>query len=159
MRTKRIDVILLIFLVSLVYIVLFQFYAPKIEPVDRLLTTVNINDNYIYASIADDNAKITKGLSDRPFLRNNQGMLFIFPDIQKRIFWMKDMNFAIDLLWINDDQVVGLENNMLPPEPETADEDLERYISPLPVDKVLEMPVGSINQFNIKIGDEVTYNF
>ncbi len=43
-----------------------------------------------------------QGLSGRENLKENEGMLFIFPKPQKNYFWMKDMNFPIDIIWIDE---------------------------------------------------------
>ena len=45
----------------------------------------------------------SKGLAIRDSLNENEGMLFIFETPQKYSFWMKDMKFPIDIIWINQD--------------------------------------------------------
>lgn len=65
--------------------------------------------------VADTTEKITKGLSDVEKLEENEGMLFVFPDEGERIFWMKDMNFPLDILWFNsNNEIVHIEENVLP---------------------------------------------
>ncbi|MDD5749201.1 MAG: DUF192 domain-containing protein [Patescibacteria group bacterium] len=103
--------------------------------------------------IASDPGQWSIGLSGRPALAPDQAMLFVFPDYQVRSFWMKDMNFAIDILWLADNQVVGFAKNIQPPAQGTNEDDLERYVSPVPVNLVLEVVAGTIDRLNIEKGD------
>lgn len=55
------------------------------------------------------------GLSGYPALLPDQGMLFIFPVASTYSFWMKDMNFAIDIIWMNSDRkIVEISENVTP---------------------------------------------
>ena len=45
--------------------------------------------------------KRTLGLSGRTQLADNQGMLFVFERDAKHSFWMKNMNFSLDIAWID----------------------------------------------------------
>ena len=66
---------------------------------------------------------------------------------------MKEMNFDIDLLWIDDNKVIGFEKNMLAPDKDTPLNELLKYTSLQPVDKVLEINSGLIEKLGIKTGD------
>lgn len=58
---------------------------------------------------------IMKGLSGRSSLQRDQGMLFVFEKPGKYCFWMKDMNFPIDIIWINESKkVVTVKENVKP---------------------------------------------
>ncbi len=113
---------------------------------------VLINQQTFSVEIVDKPREMMRGLSGRASLAKNHGLLFIYPDKNYLTFWMKGMNFPIDLLWIDGDKIVGLEKNMLP-EPGVVDGSLKRYNSPQTVSKVLEVPAGSIEAANIKLGD------
>ncbi len=96
----------------------------------------------------------TRGLSYRASLADGSGMLFTFsPGIQN--FWMKDMNFPIDIIWIAEDKVVGFVKNA-EPQPGASLWELTIYNSPDGVDRVLEVNAGIVAKDNIKIGDLVT---
>jgi|SaaInlStandDraft_6_1057023.scaffolds.fasta_scaffold70764_1 uncharacterized membrane protein (UPF0127 family) len=69
------------------------------------------------------------------------GMLFIFSEPSQPIFWMKGMKFPIDLYWIRDMKIIGVDENIQPPVEGTPDDDIERYGSLEEVDMVLEIPV------------------
>lgn len=103
--------------------------------------------------IADTAAEWAQGLSGRERLAENEGMFFVFPKPVLQKFWMKDMKFPIDIVWIRDNQVVGM---IIGAEPEPGPEYIF-YKSPEPVDKVLELSVGSVVRLGIKTGDEVAF--
>ena len=65
---------------------------------------------------------------------------------------MKNMNFAIDLLWIKDNIIVGMEKNMLP------DNGEKYYDSVEEIDMVLELKAGSIDNYNLNINNIIKIN-
>lgn len=83
-------------------------------------------------------------------------MLFVFPDSQQRSFWMQDMLYSIDIVWLDQGRVVAVDSD-LPLPGEAADQDLPRFISPQPVDMVLEIPVDFRREsgINIERGDTI----
>ena len=95
----------------------------------------------------------SKGLAIRDSLNENEGMLFIFETPQKYSFWMKDMKFPIDIIWINQDgKIVHIEKNLPPcvfllPCPSYTPKDDSLY--------VLEVVSNFTNKFNINVGDPV----
>jgi hypothetical protein len=65
--------------------------------------------------VANTDEKMSKGLSNVEKLEENEGMIFIYPDEGEREFWMKDMNFPLDILWFNSkSELVHKEENVLP---------------------------------------------
>ena len=98
----------------------------------------------------------TRGLSGRKYLDPDSGMLFKYPDSVIRSFWMKDMNFPLDFIWINSHRVVHLDKNIPPP----SDSGGRPVVltSSVPVDMVLEVPSGFINFHGIKIGYSAVLN-
>ena len=68
---------------------------------------------------------------------------------------MKDMLIPIDIIWIADGEVVGVEETVQP-EPNTPENQLKLYYPPQPITAVLELPAGSADKYNIKTGDSVT---
>ena len=77
--------------------------------------TVRIDDALIHAEIPNNPDAQAKGLGGRPCILPDQGMLFIFPQPGQYAFWMKDMKFPIDILWISEDyKVVGQEIDVQP---------------------------------------------
>jgi uncharacterized protein len=95
------------------------------------------------------------GLSGRTGLADGDGMLFSFGSGSIQNFWMKDMNFAIDMIWISGDKVVGFAENAPAPAPNIKLWQLPIYTSPPGVDTVLEVPAGTVAKDNIQVGDVV----
>jgi len=113
--------------------------------------SVVINDIKVKVEIADETAELAKGLSNRKSLDEDSGMLFVFATPGQPAFWMKDMNFSIDIIWIKDDVVVDIAPNL----PVVAAEFLSTYTPKEPANYVLEVNAGFAKENGIKIGDRV----
>lgn len=87
------------------------------------------------------------GLSGYPALEPDQGMLFIFPVVSTYSFWMKDMNFPIDIIWITSDlKIVEISENVTP-------ESYPKTFSPSgPVQFVLEVGAGEAEKHGFEPG-------
>lgn len=114
-------------------------------------TQLRVNDTTVSVEIADETHEQTQGLSRRSGLKSNNGMLFIFPEKEERTFWMKDMNFPLDVLWIADGEVVSVSNDVQPP----SGGHIPRMYSYVPADMVLEVGADFIEMYEISIGDRV----
>ncbi|MEK7090731.1 MAG: DUF192 domain-containing protein [Patescibacteria group bacterium] len=112
---------------------------------------VKIGETVFKTEVVDNPALWTKGLSGRASLPEDGGMLFIFPDQQIRNFWMKDMKFPIDIIWIRDNKIIGI---VMGAEP-AFQESYEIYTSPEPADTVLEINAGLSQKLGIQVGDTV----
>ncbi|MFA5128720.1 MAG: DUF192 domain-containing protein [Patescibacteria group bacterium] len=113
--------------------------------------SVIIDDVKVKVEIADEPMEMAKGLSNRKSLDKNHGMLFIFATPGQPAFWMKDMNFSIDIIWIKNNVVVDIAPNL----PVTAAEFLSTYTPREPANYVLEVNAGFAAEHGIKIGDKV----
>jgi uncharacterized membrane protein (UPF0127 family) len=119
-------------------------------------TKIYVGETEIPVEIADTFQKRQKGLSERESLAEREGMLFVFAqkDIQPP-FWMKKMKFAIDIIWIDDNKIVQINENVPAPEPDTPNSELKFYSPNQPIDYVLEVNTGFVDENKIKIGDNV----
>lgn len=89
-----------------------------------------------------------KGLSGRVSMPVNQGMLFVFDEPGDVCFWMKEMHFGLDMIWVDgSQQVVQIDSGVLP---ETYP---DRFCSPSPVQYVIELNQGMARATGIKNGD------
>ena len=141
---------------SLLFLVLFiilailgVFYSILFS--DETVTdqsTAVINGNVFEIEIANTSAKRIRGLSNRDFLPENGGMLFLFDQPEIKSFWMNEMRFPIDIIWIKEDRVVGFVESVSTP---VAGEELFIYSSPEPVDKVLEINAGLVRKYGIEV--------
>lgn len=112
---------------------------------------LRIGDQTFRIEIADTQALRTKGLSDRETLAPVDGLLFIFEDPGDYGFWMKDMLFPIDIIWISSDyEIVDISTDV---QPESFP---EVFHASAPVQYVLETEVGFANAHGIALGDKVT---
>lgn len=100
-----------------------------------------------------DTAKLwEQGLSDHPPLKIGQGMLFTFPRPHMPTFWMKDVDFPIDIIWIKDGVVIDI----TPDVPAQDGPDLPTY-SPIDmINMVLETPAGYSKSHDLQVGDIVS---
>jgi uncharacterized protein len=125
--------------------------APSSLPIQSSLTAGACT---FEIEIADTESKRQQGLSGRNNLAENKGMLFVFEQPAKYGFWMKDMNFSLDFIWIKDNQIVDLSENIPPP----GDKFMPKVDPKQNVNKVLEINSGQIKKCRINIGDEVKIN-
>jgi len=115
---------------------------------------VLIHRTTISVEVATTSAAIQKGLSGRPSLDPEKGMLFIFTTPGRYNFWMPDMHFPIDILWIQDEVVRGIEahvSNIFDPE------NPRFYTPPIPIQYVLEVNAGFTEAHKIRVGDSVMF--
>lgn len=76
---------------------------------------VSVNGQVLIADIAATDEQIVKGLSVKNTLAENEAMLFVFDNEAQYTFWMKNMKFPIDIIWIDADKtVVHIEHNLQP---------------------------------------------
>jgi len=116
--------------------------------------TVIIGDNRIVLEVMQTSTELSKGLSGKPSLGAEHGMLFIFSKPALYQFWMPDMNFSIDILWIDNGKIIGI----TPEVPYTFDPQAPIfYKPPSPVQYVLEVNAGFTAEKNIQIGDTVIF--
>ncbi|MEX0920204.1 MAG: DUF192 domain-containing protein [Candidatus Pacearchaeota archaeon] len=92
------------------------------------------------------------GLSEHESLGEDEGMFFIFEEETRSGFWMKDMDFPIDIMWIDSDfEIIGIEENLQPCNagncPVVYPEEKIKY--------ALEISSGLSDFYNFKEGDSV----
>lgn len=80
-----------------------------------------------------------------------QGMLFIFPQETKQQMWMKNTYLPLDIVFISGHGTIVHLVERAPPE--STDLIKANTLS----DKVLELPVDSIQNYQLALGDQVTY--
>lgn len=113
---------------------------------------VVVDATALHLEIADTDAARVQGLSDRPSLDADTGMLFIFPSRGIYPFWMKDMHFPLDIIWIDGDRIVDIVT-LPPPAPGAL---LPPSHTPTHLaDQVLEINAGEAKTMGLKIGVRV----
>ena len=100
-------------------------------------------------------ADTSRGLGYREGLAPGTGMLFLFEGPAPRSFWMRGMQFCIDIVWIENGVIQGAAESVCPEPAGTADADLTSYVSPVPVTYVLEVPAGWLDAYGLGPGTPV----
>ena len=94
----------------------------------------------------------TRGLMFRRELAEGRGMFFVFDQEDIYPFWMKNMSFAIDILWLDKDQRVVFLQSDVPP---CRTEACSVYTPSAKAMYVLEIPAGAAAKSGIRAGDAV----
>ena len=118
---------------------------------------VIIRDLVITTKVANTNKLREKGLSKQESMALNWGMLFVFEKNSPWAFWMKDMKFAIDIIWIDENKKIVHIFENVSPEPRKKDKDLIIYKPPVDSRYVLEINAGLAKLHNIQPGDPVDF--
>ena len=116
--------------------------------------TIELGNRQIEAEIAKTTAAKQKGLSFRDGLNSNRGMIFVYQNEVVLSFWMKDVNFPLDYIWVKDDVIIDLTKNVLPdPGP------IYRQYQPnAPVNRVIEVSAGFIDTAGLVIGQKIKFS-
>ncbi|MBY0294125.1 DUF192 domain-containing protein [Patescibacteria group bacterium] len=148
--------LILLALLFLVCIVLWQaskdsgFFMSQKKLSEKVLS---VHGTRILVDVADTEATRAQGLSGRAGLSENGGLLMIFDEDVAPGIWMKDMNFPIDIVWIDANwTVVDITPSIGPdsyPNVFYPNDVLVRY--------VLELPAGFADIHNIEIGNTVSH--
>jgi len=76
---------------------------------------VTVNGFEMVADVAATNDQRSKGLAIKDHLNENESMLFVFSTARDQAFWMKDMKFPIDIIWMDANKtVVHVEHSLEP---------------------------------------------
>jgi len=99
-----------------------QEQATDTRPADEYRKlNVTVNGFAIVADIASTGDQRSKGLAVKDHLQEHEGMLFVFSKPNEYQFWMYNMKFPIDIMWLDSDRkVVHIEHNLEPCGPESC---------------------------------------
>ena len=112
--------------------------------------SVTVKNTVFRVMVADSDAERIQGLSGTDSLPSQTGMLFVFAEPAQQCIWMKDMNYSIDILWIDSTgQVTDIAQRV---SPDTYPDD---FCSSDATKFVLELPAGSASEHKIQVGDPV----
>lgn len=124
--------------------------APGVRPETPAYrtTSLRLDDVIFELDIADTPARKELGLGKRPGLAANEGMVFPYDKPGKLCYWMKDMRFSIDILWLDSTKrVVSIEKSLSP------DTYPETFCPDEPTQYVVELPAGASERVGIRAGD------
>ena len=143
---------LIIFIIVIVVVLVFiaknyirsEVYSAEGNSIKNIL----VKNIPVKVEVVSSKEKIEKGLAGRANLPAGRGMLFLMPDSGYQRFWMKGMQFPIDIIWISGSRIAGCEKNILP-------QDERIFASPEPSSSVLEVPEGFCDQNAVSVNDVV----
>jgi hypothetical protein len=138
----------LAFIISLVYNPL-PFLRSDLSVVEEA-QTIELAGQSVRMTVANTPETRTQGLSGKGRLDDDEGMLFVFPEDGIYSFWMKDMQFSIDIIWISySGNIVDIRERVSPESYPTVFTPREeaRY--------VVELPAGWVEEYDVKVGDIV----
>ncbi len=96
---------------------LWALWSLAFQPSQSLpRRTLIINGTSYQLEVASTPDEQIKGLSGRKAMPDWSGMLFSYPDEAERCMWMKDMRYAIDILWVGSDKKINHIEQKLAPE-------------------------------------------
>ena len=130
----------------------FFFWNQYVSTRFPEFSTVHLKEQTVKVTVADTPESRERGLSGRSELASDEGMLFVFPKDGQYAFWMKDMRFAIDIVWISySEEIVDVEEKVSP-------ETYPAVFTPRrPARYVLELPSGFVEEHDVTIGDTVRF--
>jgi uncharacterized protein len=123
------------------------------NPLEALTITTASGEYQFMVEIADDDAERQRGLMFREPLADDRGMLFQFPDVAERGFWMRNTPSPLDIIYIDPNgRIVSIVRNAAP----NSDEVLP---SNGPASGVLELRAGRAAEIGAQPGDKVRHPF
>jgi len=146
---------LAIFVIALLFIsaffILSNQSSKKVHSVADI-KYVKLAGQKIGVELAITPEEKAQGLSGRIGLEEDKGMLFVFDIPGWHSFWMQDMNFPIDMIWLGEDlRIIYIEKNALPESfPATFGPQIDSMY-------VLEVVSGFSEKNNLKVGDRVEF--
>jgi uncharacterized membrane protein (UPF0127 family) len=152
-KEKRVssNLIRLGILVSSVLVIIGIICTSQRNINDSTKKYIRIGDAVFLVDVMDTESERQRGLSKKTELCPNCGMLFVFDKVDIYQFWMKDMYFDIDVVWIRDNEVVEVRKSI-----SHAFGEQEIFAPHAPVDHVMELPAGTIDAARIVIGQRVS---
>lgn len=111
---------------------------------DSIIKTIDIE-------IADNDYETQTGLMYRTKLQTNHGMLFIFPNMDMRSFYMKNTKIPLDIIYIDESlTIVSFQKNAKPM-------DQTSLPSKAPAKYVLEINSGLSDIWQLEVGDKISF--
>ncbi len=154
MPCKQCRIIITATILVLAVLVFWSYQNNNIEDVNDVQDQITVAGDILNIDIVTTITDMTRGLGGKENLSDDYGMLFVYSDSRTRTFWMKDMLVDIDIIWIQEDTIIGFADNVSA-EPGVSLGDLKTYSSPVPVDKVLEVRAGLRADNNWDIGTKI----
>ena len=110
----------------------------------------------ISVEVADTVEKRSLGLGKRSGLENGWGMLFVFEKRKQHGFWMKDMEFPLDIIWLDNHRIAYILRNVQPAKSGVIPPVMT---PPVAGNFVLEIDAGRADELKLQVGQHLKYQF
>jgi uncharacterized membrane protein (UPF0127 family) len=154
MKIRKWLIMFLFVLLAVFAFVALRFFEPYKDRGEYVIKTIRVADNRLDVYVADTERKREVGLAAFDSIAEDEGMIFLFDSSDIHTFWMKDMKFNIDIIWINGEDIVDITKN-IPVQNAMSDNELVKYQPATAANRVLEVNSGWADRNNIKVGDKV----
>lgn len=127
--------------------------GPNGDPLEPLTVVTSTGEHRFMVEIADDDRERERGLMHREPLAADRGMLFQFPDVAERAFWMHNTPSSLDIIYLDPyGRIVSIAERATP----NSDALIP---SNGPAMGVLELRAGRADEIGAKPGDRVRHPF
>lgn len=146
-----------IFLIVSVSILITILAFLKYNYPDKKTPQIAINNHVFNLEIAKTDKEREIGLSKYKNIPQNFGMLFPFEKPDYYSFWMKNMKFPIDIIFIRNNKIVTIFKNASPPK--SNNEFLPIYRTQKLSDTVLEINAGLSDKYNFQENGSINITY
>ena len=146
---RKAQLFLLVFTLLVAVVIWIFWDGDSIESETKTLT---IADAEVLVEVVDTQQAREKGLSGRDDLESGRGMLFVFDEPDFYSMHMQDMNFSIDIIWLDDDRrVVDIISDVSP------DTYPQTFSPRSAANYVLEVPAGFSEEYDLVRGSTASW--
>jgi len=144
------------FVLGLTVVIFFVILVISFVLQNNKSTQISVKGQNFNVELAETSQEKQIGLSKTDNLAENEGMLFVFDEADYYSFWMRDMQFPIDIIFINGNKVTTIISNALPPSETNGS--LTTFQPKVKSDKVLEVNAGIAKKYKIEEGSIIDVN-
>ena len=138
-------------LLAILFIVVAAGAIALHTPMSMSKAFISVNGRRYSLDVAHTSAQQQKGLGGRASMAVDRGMLFPYSQPGSRCFWMKDMHFSLDIIWLDSQKkIVRFEQNLSPQTyPQDYCADNTQY--------VIELNAGQAAATHLRVGQKLDF--
>ena len=149
-RLGRLDSVGIAIALILISLSIYQVLEAKQQSAQVTYAKLFIYEKQVAElEVSERPSEKARGLMGRSTLPVGKGMLFPVKPPRKVQIWMKDVNFAIDIVFIRNEKVVSVVPKVRPC---LGQKDCPLYQPDFPVDAVIELPAGQARSLQLQVG-------
>lgn len=141
---RRAPLLISLFVVGLAVVSGILIYRSTIADTSQ----ITLGGKHFYAEVVTTSVDRERGLSGRDELVADKAMVFPYEMVGNQCFWMKNMKFAIDILWLDEQNRISFIEHSV--DPASYPQNFCHTAK-----NVVELQAGTTNRLNVKVGDQV----